>query len=147
MSHSKTNKLKEFRFKLINAILPCKQILFNWKLTDSTQCEVCKVTEDYEHLFINCPVVQQLWTNLDRSFKKCNFSNPMKKLEYLIIGYKPDEKQYVEMDHILSTIGYSIFKGYCLSENRKKYLDLLYFAKTDFLKNIENIGLLANKKE
>ena len=146
MIHSKTNKLKEFRFKLINAILPCKQILFKWKLTDSTQCEVCKVTEDYEHLFINCPVVQQLWTNLDRSFKKCNFSNSMKKLEYLIIGYKPDQKQYVELNHILSTIGYSIFKGYCLSENRKKYLDLLYLAKAEFLKNMEISDSLQIKR-
>ena len=57
MIHSKTNKLQEFMFKLINAILPCKQILFKWKLTDSSQCGVCKVREDYEHLFINCLVV------------------------------------------------------------------------------------------
>ena len=70
----------------------------------------------------------------------------MKKLEYLIIGYKPDEKQYVELDHILSTIGYSIFKGYCLSENRKKFLDLLYFAKAEFLKNMEISDSLQIKR-
>ena len=66
----------------------------------------------------------------------------MKKLEYLIIGYKP----YVELNHILSTIGYSIFKGHCLSENRKKYLDLLYLAKAEFLKNMEISDSLQIKR-
>ena len=70
----------------------------------------------------------------------------MKKLEYLIIGYKPDQKQYVELNHILSTIGYAIFKGYCLSENRKKYLDLLYLAKAKFLKNMEISDSLQIKR-
>lgn len=102
--------------------------------------------EDYEHLFINCPVVQQLWTKLDRSFKKCKFSVPMKKLEYLIIGYKPGQKQYVELNHILTTIEYTIFKGYCLSENRKKYVDLLYLAKAEFLKNMEVSNSLQIKR-
>ena len=39
------NRLKEYRFKLINAILPCKQILFKWHLTDNPLCELCNVTE------------------------------------------------------------------------------------------------------
>ena len=52
-----SNKLKEYRFKLINAILPCKQLLFKWKLTDNSLCEICKITENYNHLFIECPAV------------------------------------------------------------------------------------------
>lgn len=137
MIYSKTNKLKQFRFKLINAILPCKQLLFKWKLTDSTLCEVCKVAEDYEHLFIQCPVVVQLWEKVDSAFKKCNFDYTMKKLQYLIVGYKAGQRQYTELNHILTIIGYTIFKGYCLSENRTKYLDLLYLAKSEILKTME----------
>ena len=64
-----TNKLKEYGFKLINAILPCKQILFKWKLTETLLCELCKVVENYNHLFIECPIVQQLWTHVESSLK------------------------------------------------------------------------------
>ena len=137
MIHLKSNKLKEFRFKLINSILPCKQTLFKWKLTDSTLCEVCDVTEDYEHMFINCRAVQQLWTKLEITFRHCHFSYSMKNLEYLIIGYKPGQEQYIELNNILTMIGYAVFKGYCLSENRKKYLDLVYLVKAEFLKYLE----------
>ena len=66
----RSNKLKEYRFKLINAILPCKQVLFKWHLTDIPLCEVCKVTENYDHLFIECPLVQQLWNCVEKNPQK-----------------------------------------------------------------------------
>ena len=140
-----TNKLKEFRFKLINAILPCKQILFKWKLTETPLCELCKVVESYNHLFIECPIVQQLWTHVESSLKKCNLSHSFKQLKYLIIGYKPTQGKYVDLNTILSIIAYAIFKGYCISENRKKYLDLLYLTKAEFLKTAEIVNSLKLK--
>ena len=72
MAGIQKNKLKEYRFKLINAILPCKQILFKWKLTDDPLCELCHVVETYNvnHLFIECPTVQNLWMHIDQSLKK-----------------------------------------------------------------------------
>ena len=42
-----------------------------------------------------------------------------RKSDYLIIGYKPGKKQYIQLNHILNTNGYKIFKGYCLSEKRQ----------------------------
>ena len=64
-----SNKLKEYRFKLINAALPCKQLLFKWKLIDNPLCEICKITENYNHLFIECPAVQQVWKHAILSLK------------------------------------------------------------------------------
>ena len=147
MIHLKTNKLKEFRFKLINAILPCKQLLFKWKLTDSPFCEICQVIENYDHLFIECPVVQRLWKHADLRFKKYRFAKSMKTLEYLVIGYKPNQSNYVELNNILSIISYSIFKSYCISENRKKYLDILYFAKAEVLKVFEISKVMKNESK
>ena len=102
----RSNKLKEYRFKLVNAILPCKQVLFKWHLTDNPLCEVCKVTENYDHLFIECPLVQQLWNCVEKTLKKCKISNSVKQLKYLVIGYKPDHMKYADLNHILSTVSF-----------------------------------------
>ena len=76
---------------------------------------------------------------------RSEFSCSFKELKYLIIGYKPIQKQYFDLNLILSIIGYSIFKGYCISENRKKYIDLLYLTKAEFLKISEIVMLLKFK--
>ncbi|MCU7801486.1 MAG: zinc-binding domain-containing protein, partial [gamma proteobacterium symbiont of Lucinoma myriamae] len=132
-----TNDIKQFRFKLINAILPCKENLFKWRIADEPLCEVCKIQENYEHMFITCPVVAELWQQLNNSFKKCNFTQPMNELQHLILGYKPDQQKYKEMNYILSLISYSIFKAYCVSENRKKYIDTVFLVKNEFTKSLE----------
>ena len=71
----------------------------------------------------------------------------MKTLEYLVIGYKPNQSNYVELNNILSIISYSIFKSYCISENRKKYLDILYFAKAEVLKVFEISKVMKNESK
>ena len=72
--------------------------------------------------------------------KKCNLSHSFKQLKY-----KPTQGKYVDLNTILSIIGYAIFKGYCISENRKKYLDLLYLTKAEFLKTAEIVNSLKLK--
>ena len=65
---------------------------------------------------------------------KSNLSVSVKKLQYLVVGYKPEHKEYADLNKILSLISYLIFKGYCLSENRKKYLNILFLAKNELQK-------------
>ena len=100
---------------------------------DNPLCEICKEIENYEHLFIDCPAVDELWQILNQIFKKCKFSNSMKQLQYLVLGYKPNQVKYVDLNFILSLIGYGIFKYYCLSGNRRKYLDPVYVVKYEFI--------------
>ena len=128
------NKLIEFRYKLLNSILPCKELLFKWRLSDNPLREICHIQENYEHMFIECPIVNQLWVNVENSLRKSNLSVSVKKLQYLVVGYKPEHKEYADLNKILSLISYSIFKGYCLSENRKKYLNTLFLAKNELQK-------------
>ena len=91
----------------------------------------------WRHLIENDSFIQILVTHHDNSqlsSGKCKFSNSLKSLQYLVVGYKPGQKKYVDLSYILPLISYSIFKAYCLSENRKKYLDAVYLAKTEFQK-------------
>ena len=81
---------------------------------------------------------------IESSLKKCNFSQSFKHLKYLMVGYKPGQTKYINLNHILSIIGYAIYKGYCISENKKKYLDLVRLTKTEFLKTSEVVKSLKN---
>lgn len=58
----------------------------------------------------------------------------MNKLQYIVLGYKPGSSSYREINLILSFIGYAIFKSYCVSECRKKYIDVLFYMKAEFKK-------------
>ena len=41
---------------------------------------------------------------------------------------------YKEINLILSFIGYAIFKAYCISENRSKNIDILFYVKLELKK-------------
>ena len=45
------NKLKIFRWKLLQFIIPTKSHLFKWKIAADSLCNACKVEEDYHRLF------------------------------------------------------------------------------------------------
>ena len=40
-SYLEENKLKIFRWKLIQYIIPTKQILFQWKIVNNNRCNFC----------------------------------------------------------------------------------------------------------
>ena len=48
------NRIKQFKFKLINKIVPSKQVRFVWNISLNPNCNVCNVIETYQHLFIDC---------------------------------------------------------------------------------------------
>ena len=70
-------------------------------------------------------------------------------MKYIIVGYEPGQTKHMHLDlnHILSTIGYAINEGYCISENKKKYLDLVRLTKTEFLILGERTGLMVRASD
>ena len=48
------NKLKMYRWKLLQSILPTKKLLFRWKVTYNDLCNKCFTEEDYQHYFMSC---------------------------------------------------------------------------------------------
>lgn len=62
--HVKDNKFKILRWKLLDWILPCKQILETWKIVDTSFCNICNVNENYEHFFITCKYLKKKWEGI-----------------------------------------------------------------------------------
>ena len=49
--------LAEFNYKILHLILPSGR----WKLSDTDLCLVCHVNDDYEHMFMSCIRVKNMW--------------------------------------------------------------------------------------
>ena len=53
-TYLKENKLRVFKWKLLQYIIPTQQLLFKWKIASNNLCNFCKTEEDYLHFFITC---------------------------------------------------------------------------------------------
>ena len=119
--------MKQFRYKLINKIVPSKEIRFVWKISQSSSCSACHhITETYTHLFIKCGEIQHFWDKIIDLFKYCGLTNNVKTLKNIVIWYKIDNPNYFNINVLFSLIGFSIYKGYFISESRLNSID--YFS-------------------
>jgi len=135
-------KLAMIHYKLLHNILPCKQLLYRWRLVGDPFCNICKVTEDYEHLFVQCKKVQNAWALLCDVLAQIGIENISPGLKYLVFGYKITQIEYTEVNEILSIFAFAVFKSYCMSSNwiqnicttailKKELLSRSIFYKTD----------------
>ena len=67
------NKLREFNFKLLHKILPCRYLLNKWKIRDTSGnvyspfCDICNKLENYEHMFLECNRLRKFWGRLNNT--------------------------------------------------------------------------------
>ena len=104
------NRIKQFKFKLIHNILPTNELLHIWKIKDNPFCSNCKqYIDNYNHFFIDCPLIQTFWNFIQGLFNKCGYKHNMKDLKYLILGYKSHQTAYNEITELISIICFSIY--------------------------------------
>ena len=113
------NRIKQFRFKLIHKIVPSKEIRYTWKISATPFC-TCGEIESYKHLFIGCKEIKDFWNKINDLFIFCGINKNIKLLYNIVIGYKIDHPEYIDINRIFSLIGFSIYKTYFLSESRTK---------------------------
>ena len=49
-----STKTQTFQFKILNRIIPCKDNLLKWKITDNNHCHICGKIDTIEHMFYYC---------------------------------------------------------------------------------------------
>ena len=62
------NKLKIFRWKLIQFIIPTNFFLTVWRLSNCSLCNFCQIEEDYVHLFMSCKYLSHIWKKITELF-------------------------------------------------------------------------------
>ena len=139
------NKLKVYRWKLISYILPNQDNLYKWKISQTPMCFRCDQVDSYQHFFIDCKVLSQFWHSVYEILGKIGITIKF-KLRHIVIGYKINDMEYDNLNLILTVLGFSIYKAFYMSEERKKYVDTLKIFKTEFNAYFEYvIKVKANK--
>ena len=131
--HLNENKLKVFRWKLLQFIVPTKKMLFTWKISETNFCNFCNRIEDYEHLFISCNYLLNFWTKVQKFLKSIHFEKKI-TLKHLVLGYKIFDKEYFYFNYILTIVGFSIYKANYLSEQKTKRIDVFNVFRYELLK-------------
>jgi hypothetical protein len=98
--HLKENKLKIFRWKLLHFILPCKQLLYQWKIESTPLCDTCHIIDDYEHYF--CPPPPQSGVG-DMEMPGIR---PLVRLRYVVSALR-----FLFVDQLISNLHTSIILG------------------------------------
>ena len=146
------NKLKVFRWKLLQYIIPNKKQLQKWKISQDSLCNYCNIEEDYHHFFISCKYLSTFWSKIEQLLKKVNINNKI-TLKHFVFGYKIFDKDYNYFNYFLTILAYTIYKSYYVSEQKMKNLDVYclfvkefrnrlckdyWLQKSSFLKKIDN---------
>ena len=88
--------MKQFRYKAIHRIFPSKEVCFEWKMTDSPNCNICDVIETYENVFIRCTAVNSCWEKFILYLRTVGIDKDLRSLRTIILGYKIDESNYIQ---------------------------------------------------
>lgn len=139
------NKLKIFRWKLLHYILPCKQLLYIWKLKSDDQCHICNQLENYEHFFITCKYFQTFWKKVKVLLVKLNMGTQIITYKNLILGYKVYDKTYYDINLFLTVLMFSIHKSTYASEYKQHNVDVYRIFKLEFKQYFESMKLPDKK--
>ena len=132
-----------FKWKLLHYILPCKQMLSVWKITDSSLCNICNVLEDYEHFFITCKYFENFWKNIKILLACLNIGEHSINLGTLVYGYKIVDKDYYGVNYLFTIIFFTIYKVYYASEQKRNKVNAFKCFK-NHLFEIYEYRLLRN---
>ena len=139
------NKLKMFRWKLINYILPCKQLLYQWKIMKDNQCHICHQVDNYNHFFKECEFLQEFWIKVGSLLDKIKIGTHILSMQNLILGYKIPDSSYFDINVLLTIVLFAVYKSNYASELKHKYIDVYRVFKLEFLEWYETSILLERK--
>lgn len=125
------NKLKIFKWKLIHFILPCKELLKQWRIVNDSECQVCKENENYKHFYFNCKYNKTYWQEVKKMTKKLYIGDHVFNLETLVFGYKIYDQAYFDLNLLITLIFFSIYKAYYISNQKQKIVDIFKIFKDE----------------
>ena len=102
------SKVKEFIFKLIHNICPCREKLKIWKISDIESCPYCQAPKhNVKHMMWECQDVNNLWNIVT------NHLNIEMCYKVIILG-----SDNIKINNLVSVIMYCIYKKFIIDNNR-----------------------------
>ena len=141
-------KLRWFQYRLIHRSLPTQRFLYLRKIINSPICNLChKEEQTLEHLFWECTIVKNFWTQIDL-WMKSNFAhcaNLNLSREFVIFGYDENVKADKAADIFILLAKFHIYVSK-LNNSLPNLLAFINMAKQHY--NVEkHIAFRANTQE
>jgi hypothetical protein len=103
------NKLKIFKWKLIHFILPCKELLKQWRIVNNSDCLVCKEKENYKHFYFDCKYNKKYWQEVKKITTNLYIGDHVFNLESLVFDYKIYDQGYFDLNLLITLL---MFENY-----------------------------------
>ena len=136
-------KMAEFNYKLLHQILPSGKLLKRWHLVNSDLCILCQSVDDYEHMFISCMHVKNLWPKIRNLVQKIFNLILDINFETIIIGdhsITKNDKLHRFINMVVTIAKYTIFKSWCkhrLDKNLFKNVNVFMYFQADLKRHLE----------
>ena len=127
------NKNKMLRWKLLHYFLPCKQLLLQWHIQETSMCDLCNLTDDYEHFFLKCQFFHEFWKKIYVLVSKIKIGSHIFNFKTLVLGYKIHDPMYNDINLFLTVLIYSAH----ISNYKQKGIDAYAVFRNEFLNTYE----------
>ena len=119
----KENKVKQFNFKLLHNVLPFKDNLFKWKITNDINCKYCNEPESSIHVLLKCRRITDFWRKIHRLIISLFKQDIVIDEKVMLIGIRPDDSKYMLINVLISFAQFAIYKIYILNIFKGKSLN------------------------
>ena len=139
---TKERKLSNFMYKFIHDILPHGLNLYRWKITQTSLCTICMMTNDIFHMFIMCQRVKLFWREF-QSFLLHNFHFRVEiTMKTLLCGLTNQDKN---VNLLLIIAMFTIYKSWMLykgsNELHKMNIFELFMTELRIRREHESVSL------
>ena len=137
--------LRNFQYKFIHRLTTTNTMLFRYKLSNSNLCDFCGSNiETFHHLFWECTIVQNLWSELHSFLLSINIEFSYNK-ETVFFGELKNNINGNVINFIIILMKYYIFK--MKYQKQKPTLDVFKNFLMLRIQIEEEIGLSNDKLE
>ena len=129
--HVQDNRIKQFNFKFLHGILPSKDNLCKWRITNDNLCDICKTPETAGHFLVTCKKVSIFWkiiSNIITHLFDVVFNIDER---VLLLGYEIENRKRNHINLLLNFAQYVVYRNYVTEnfEGNKRRMNAIYLLK------------------
>lgn len=131
LKYTRETKIQSLQYRLVHRTIPCRNQLFQWRLTDNPNCLYCvgNHIDNNIHFFFACERVNNFWKTLlqwRNNFNTIQIAFEGGDIqECLLSGFQSNESEIYVLNYVTLLAKFHIYK-YRLFENNDVNLFAIY---------------------
>jgi hypothetical protein len=130
-------KIQSLQYKLICRIISCKKKLYDWRIVNNKNCEICGAEDSIQHFFIDCTIVKDLWRKILKWWNSLNFLDidiyREELRENILFGFKNTNNWYHVLNYVIMIAKWYIYKNKLFNDHKMFLCVFLKELKTSMI--------------